>query len=144
MHVGGVFWGACVKGSLTNQNELLSRWHTDTPTKDASFLFLQKNVYISFSNVTGPLFLVCSPDFETPQWYLLTLYWFNIAFVVLFRPKIASRPAKMTIFVRNFDFAKNIEKPKENQCFWLPQPIQNRPKMAPRPPQDARSSSRLR
>ena len=43
-------------------------------------------------------------------------------------PKKAPRPAKMLIFVRNFDFAKIIEKPKENQCFQLPQPLQNLPK----------------
>ena len=46
-------------------------------------------------------------------------------------PKSASRPAKMTIFVRNFDFAKSIEKPNENQRFWLPQAAQNSLKMAP-------------
>ena len=34
--------------------------------------------------------------------------------------KIASRPAKVTIFVRNIDVAKIIEKGKENQRFWLP------------------------
>ena len=39
----------------------------------------------------------------------------------------------MTIFIENYDFSKNIEKPKENQRFWLPQPAQNRAKMAPRP-----------
>ena len=29
--------------------------------------------------------------------------------------------AKMTMFTQNIDFAKSMEKPKENQCFWLPQ-----------------------
>ena len=50
------------------------------------------------------------------------------------RPKIASRPATMNICVRNFDFAKNIEKPKGNQRILLPQQVPNRPKMAPRWP----------
>ena len=30
-------------------------------------------------------------------------------------------------------FQKTLKKPKENQCFWLPQPAQDRPKMAPSP-----------
>ena len=49
------------------------------------------------------------------------------------RPKMTPRPAKITIFMPDRDFSKNIEKPMENQCFWLPQPAQDRPKMAPSP-----------
>ena len=49
------------------------------------------------------------------------------------RPKKASRPAKMIIFMPKCDFSKIIEKPKEIQRFWLLQPAQNRPKMAPSP-----------
>ena len=44
-------------------------------------------------------------------------------------PKKASRPAKMTVFIQKTDFAKSIEKQKENQRFWLLQPAQGRPKM---------------
>ena len=57
--------------------------------------------------------------------------------------KIASRRAKMTIFVGNFDFAKNIEKPKENQGFWLPQPARNSLKMAPSPAKMAQDRSKM-
>ena len=56
--------------------------------------------------------------------------------------KKAPRPAKITIFVRKFDFAKIIEKHKENQCFWLPQPAQNRHKMAPSPAKMAQDDPR--
>ena len=56
--------------------------------------------------------------------------------------KKASRPAKMTIFVRKCDFAKIIEKPKENQCFWLPQATPNRHKMAPSPAKMAQDDPR--
>ena len=41
----------------------------------------------------------------------------------------------MTIFVRNFDVATSIEKPWENQHFWLPQPPETTsrwPKVRPR------------
>ena len=49
------------------------------------------------------------------------------------RPKIASRPAKNTIFVSRHDFPKSVEKPKENQHIWLPQLAPNRPKIVSSP-----------
>ena len=42
--------------------------------------------------------------------------------------KKASGPAKMTILIAKFDVAKIIEKHKENERFWPPQPAQDRPK----------------
>ena len=36
-------------------------------------------------------------------------------------------------FDSKLEFSKNIEKHMENQCFWLPQPAQDRPKMASSP-----------
>ena len=49
----------------------------------------------------------------------------------------------MTIFVGNFDFAKNIEKPNEKQSFWLPQPAQNSLKMALSPAKMAQDRSKM-
>ena len=57
--------------------------------------------------------------------------------------KKASRQAKMTISMHKTDFAKNIEKPKENQRFWLLQPTQNRPKIAPSPAKMTEDRSKM-
>ena len=58
-------------------------------------------------------------------------------------PKKASRPAKMTMFVEKGEFAKSIEKQKENQRFGLLQPAQNRPKMAPSPAKMTQDRSKM-
>jgi len=49
----------------------------------------------------------------------------------------------MTTFIQKTDIAKSIEKHKENQRFWLLQPAQNRPKMAPSPAKMTQDRSKM-
>ena len=58
-------------------------------------------------------------------------------------PKKASRTAKMSIFIQKTDVAKNIEKRKENQRFWLLQPAQGRPQKAPSPAKMTQDRSKM-
>ena len=58
-------------------------------------------------------------------------------------PKKASRLAKITIFIQKTEFAKNTEKHKENQRFWLLQPAQGRPKMALSPAKMTQDRSKM-
>ena len=59
------------------------------------------------------------------------------------RLKTAPRWPNMAIFLADIGFAKNIENPLENQCFWPPRLAQHRPKRAPRPPKIAQDSHKM-